>query len=86
MKTYLLRLNFSYKDGKGDPRGFINMLVVNNIPNKAFIRYVGNRLHVLFYLSGSVCLYRETLMAFFKNQCSAQALGYVPCLPNLRNT
>ena len=66
---------FSYRDGKGDPRGFKNMLAINNISNKAFIRYVGNRLHVLFYLCNSVCLYRKQLISFLRGTCSAQTLG-----------
>ena len=41
-----------YKQGKGDSAGFKHFLHQENIKPGVIVRYVGNRFHVLFYLSG----------------------------------
>ena len=41
-----------YKQDKGDPAGFKHFLRQENIMPGVIVRYVGNRFHVLFYLSG----------------------------------
>ncbi len=41
-----------YKDGKGDPCGFIIFLVEKNLPRGILPRYRGNRLHILFHICG----------------------------------
>ena len=49
----ILQINkLRYKDGKGDPRGFISYLDKHNVPRCILPRYRGNRLHVLFHISG----------------------------------
>ena len=41
-----------FKDGKGDPQGFKTFLVEENL-GKGFVpRYRGNRLHILYHISG----------------------------------
>lgn len=37
-----------FKDGKGDPKGFINALETHNLPKGFLPRYRGNRLHIMF--------------------------------------
>lgn len=39
-----------YKDGKGDPKGFILFLEKEDLPRCLLPRYRGNRLHVLFHI------------------------------------
>ncbi len=41
-----------YKEGKGDPVGFKQFLWQENIKPGTIVHYVGNRLHVLFFLAG----------------------------------
>ena len=49
----ILQINkLCYKDGKGDPRGFISYLDKHNLPCCILPRYRGNRLHVLYHISG----------------------------------
>ena len=43
-----------YKDGTGDPKGFVNALIKNGLPKGYLPRYRGNRLHVLFHISGKL--------------------------------
>lgn len=41
-----------YKDGKGDPRGFLIFLGNEGLPRGILPRYRGNRLHILFHICG----------------------------------
>ena len=41
-----------YKQGKGDPSGFKQFRRLENIKPGMIVRFVGNRLHVLFHLAG----------------------------------
>ena len=43
-----------YKDGKGDPKGFILFLEKENLARGLLPRYRGNRLHVLFHICGTL--------------------------------
>ena len=52
-----------YKNGVGDPRGFVNALERWNLPKGLVPRYRGNRLHVLFHISGVLLGHYE----FFQN-------------------
>lgn len=45
------------KCGKGDPRGFVSSLDSKNIQRGVLPRYRGNRLHVLFHISGKLVEY-----------------------------
>ena len=62
-----------YKDGKGDPLGFKTFLAENNIDNRLLVRYVGNRLHTLFHLGGSIFHLRDSLLAFME-VCSQEKI------------
>ncbi|GFR93746.1 hypothetical protein ElyMa_004385600 [Elysia marginata] len=59
-----------FKDGVGDPLGFKNFLRQNDLPLGTFVRYVGNRLHILFHLAGVLVTHREKLLAFTKEECT----------------
>ncbi|XP_070196680.1 uncharacterized protein, partial [Littorina saxatilis] len=54
-----------YRDGKGDPRGFLLFLERNELPRSLFPRYQGNRLHILFHTAGVVVQYRNLLLNGF---------------------
>ena len=41
-----------YKDGKGDPAGFLYFLNKNKLPSGLLPSYRGNHLHILFLLGG----------------------------------
>ena len=41
-----------FKQGNGDPSGFKQFMRQENIKSALFVRYVGNRFHVLFHLAG----------------------------------
>ena len=43
-----------YKNGKGDPKGFVAFLDDRNIPRGVLPRYCGNRLHILFHWGGKL--------------------------------
>ena len=48
-----------YKNGKGDPKGFKHFMKTNYVKSSLLVRYVGNRMHVLFHLAGSFYFLRE---------------------------
>ena len=51
----VLQMNkFRYKNGKGDPRGFVAFLDDRNIARGVLPRYRGNRLHILFHIGGKL--------------------------------
>ena len=41
-----------YKDGKGDPKGFVSALQSNEMPKGLLPRYHRNRLHIMFEIGG----------------------------------
>ena len=55
-----------YKDGKGDPRGFITFLENENLPRGILPRYRGNRLHVLFHICGIFIQHHNTFKKFLE--------------------
>jgi len=67
----ILQINkLRYKDGKGDPRGFLSFLDKKHLPRCILPRYRGNRLHVLYAISAvlieNYCLFLD----FFKTGTS----------------
>ncbi|GFO40098.1 hypothetical protein PoB_006660300 [Plakobranchus ocellatus] len=63
-----------FKDGKGDPTGFKSFLKSQKIDSRLLPRYVGNRLHIVFHLGGSIYYLRKPLLIYLKTQCSQQKL------------
>ena len=61
-----------YKNGKGDPKGFKHFMTTNTIKTNMMIRYVGNRMHVLFHLAGSIYFLRDKLLAYLQKYCNCQ--------------
>ena len=59
-----------YKQGTGDPKGFKLFLKKENIPCKTIVRYVGNRLHVLFHLAGIFYHLQTKLLDYLNNYCN----------------
>ena len=59
-----------YKDGKGDPRGFITFLDNNNLPRGLLPRYRGNRLHVMYEISAVLVEHYELFVDFFNSGTS----------------
>ena len=45
---------FRYKDGKGDPKGFVSALESAHLPKGLLPRYRGNCLHIMFSISGKL--------------------------------
>ena len=58
-----------YKQGKGDPAGFKHFLHQENIKPGVIVRYVGNRFHVLFYLSGIFFQLKDKLLNYLQSMC-----------------
>ena len=56
-----------YKDGKGDPKGFISFLLDNNLPKGLLPRYRGNRLHSLFHLCGQLISHYHLFLTFLSS-------------------
>ena len=48
----------------GDPRGFKSFCSEQEIPPCTFVRYVGNRLHVLFLMAGRIFKYQSELKEY----------------------
>nr|XP_012563345.1 unnamed protein product [Hydra vulgaris] len=67
-----------YKDGKGDPKGFVILLDNNKLPRGLLPRYRGNRLHILFHTCGVLIHYYALLRTFLHS-------GVVSC-GGLRNS
>jgi hypothetical protein len=62
----VLQINkFRYKDGKGDPKGFLTFLNDNGLPKGLIPRYRGNRLHILFHICGKFKAHYDLLLEFF---------------------
>jgi len=65
----ILQINkLRYKDGKGDPRGFISFLNRHNLPRCILPRYRGNRLHVLYAISAVLIEHYDLFVDFFKSE------------------
>jgi hypothetical protein len=56
-----------YKDGKGDPKGFISFLNDNHLPRGILPRYRGNRLHILFHICGKFVQHLELFKDFLSS-------------------
>ena len=64
----VLQMNkMRYKDGKGDPKGFVTFLDDNNLPHGILPRYRGNRLHILFHICGKLVQHRSLFLDFLTN-------------------
>ena len=61
-----------YKDSSGDPKGFGNALRKAGLPQGLLPRYRGNRLHILFHISGLLLHHYNFFNKFF-------AHGYIKC-------
>ena len=60
-RNIVVQLNkFCFKDGKGDPRGFVTFLDDNNLPRGLIPRYRGNRLHLLFNICAILTHHYDT--------------------------
>lgn len=67
----ILQMNkLRYKDGKGDPRGFVTFLDKKNLPRGLIPRYRGNRLHVLFHIAGVLIEHYDTFIELLKTGTS----------------
>ena len=65
-----LMTEMRYKQGKGDPVGFKQFMRQENIKPDTIVRYVGNRLHVLFHLAGIFFFLRGKPLHYFKCICN----------------
>jgi len=58
-----------FKQGKGDPSGLKLFMKQEKIGSGQIIRYVGNRLHVIFHLAG-VFFLRKQLVHYLTKLCN----------------
>ena len=56
----------------GDPSGFRCFIRNNEIPAGMFVRYVGNRLHVMFHMGGVLVHFLPQLMIYLEQSCKAE--------------
>eukprot|EP00112_Aurelia_sp_Birch-Aquarium-sp1_P010535 Seg2246.2 transcript_id=Seg2246.2/GoldUCD/mRNA.D3Y31 product="hypothetical protein" protein_id=Seg2246.2/GoldUCD/D3Y31 len=63
-----------YKDGKGDPQGFVTFLDRNNMARGILPRFRGNRLHIVFHLCGIYVQHHDKFIALFKDGTSCGGL------------
>ena len=63
-----------YKDGKGDPKGFVTFLERNNLPKGILPRYRGNRLHILFHIAGVLIEHHSALTELLRSGTSLGGL------------
>ena len=63
-----------YKDGKGDPKGFLTFLERNNLPKGILPRYRGNRLHILFHIAGVLIEHHSALTELLRSGTSLGGL------------
>ena len=64
-----------YKDGKGDPRGFMAFLDKKHLPRGIIPRYRGNRLHIIFHICGVLIEHFDTFYEFFFLMTGMPSLG-----------
>ncbi|GFR77463.1 hypothetical protein ElyMa_005825800 [Elysia marginata] len=74
-----------FKDGTGDPCGFKNFLQHYELSMGTFVRYVGNRLHVMFHSAGILYTHHAKLISFTENECTGGGLLRVNILKDLKN-
>ena len=55
-----------YKNSSGDPKGFTSALRNACLPKGLLPRYRGNRLHILFHISGILLQHFEFFLTFFR--------------------
>ena len=58
-----------YKASTGDPSGFKQHMIQNNIAFSLVPRYVGNRLHILFQLAGVFYCFRDCFNEYLCKYC-----------------
>ena len=63
-----------YKNGKGDPLGFVTFLDSKGIARGILPRYRGNRLHIMFLIAGRLIEYYDTFVELFKTGTSCGGL------------
>ena len=63
-----------FKDGTGDPKGFVTFLRTKDLPCSFLFRYRGNRLHILFKIGGIFIEHYEVLKEFFLSGTSCGGL------------
>ena len=62
----ILAINkFRFKDGKGDPKGFVSALQSAGLPKGLLPRYRGNCLHIMFNLAGKFHAHRDFFLQLF---------------------
>lgn len=59
---------FRYKDGSGDPSALFAYLRHNKIQPNIFLRYVGNRIHVMFKMAATIFCHRTILTEFLRTR------------------
>ncbi|XP_041459631.1 uncharacterized protein LOC121411152 [Lytechinus variegatus] len=63
-----------YKCGKGDPRGVVSFLDSKGIPRGVLPRYRGNRLHILFHISGKLIEFYDDFVELLSSGTSCGGL------------
>ena len=61
-----------YKQGTGDPAGFKLFMKQEGMKPSTMVRYVGNRLHVMFHLAGIIFSFHERLHYFLDKLCMCE--------------
>ncbi|QQP58183.1 Uncharacterized protein FKW44_003417, partial [Caligus rogercresseyi] len=69
-----------YKNGKGDPKGFVLFLKQRSLPNNLLPRYRGNRLHVLFHIAGKLLEHEDQFSSYFKTGTACGGLRNAICI------
>ena len=64
-----------YKAKSGDPTGFVTFLKSKDLPVGIILRYVGNRIHVLFQMSGTIVHILSHLVTFLSKFSVAKKLS-----------
>ena len=81
--NFIIAMNkMRFKQGKGDPSGFMRQ---NNIKPSIIIRYVGNHFHVMFHLAGVLYYLREKLLIYLDKSCNNTTTLRTSLLKDLRN-
>ena len=63
-----------YKCGKGDPRGVVSFLDSKGIRRGVLPRYRGNRLHILFHISGKLIEFYDDFLELLNSGTSCGGL------------
>lgn len=75
-----------YKQGKGDPVRFKAFMKAKHIPLKMFPRYVGNRMHILFHLTGITFYLKDDLLEFLTKYSAARGGLSAALAKDIQNT